>query len=1644
MSDLATQLLDSSNKLSAERFQDWKQKCINKALGFDAYDILTQEETEPTLSTTPTSEELRALRDFRSRKSKIAGYIRDTLDAGHLALIANIPANDAPGIWDILLAHFESKDTNSRLVAMQELLALRMRDAGHESENFSTYGARCVSASNRLRNLLPEGASMSAAVASANGTIATPAILNPGFTATNLVNELAIGMIIIGLGSTPEERQLKHTLTHKTISTVEDIMVELQKADNLVRSDNIAAGSTTTEALAAKVRGKPKSDIMFICSIHGKNRSHKTDDCNVVRRQKKEATDAKFKKVEVARKGKERQRANAADDEDESSEEEAVAMAQVAHMASPPRRRQSSIDSADTTWNPDSGATSHMTPHREWIRDMVPCNVGVRLANNDVVWATGRGSVVFNPSINGKPAESVVFSRVLYVPDLQNNLFSVLSAVRHGKLKVVIEHDQLVFSKDDNVMFTGSIRRNTGTLDGTTLSNNEHAFVARVSRSLLHQRLGHIGKDRLNVLVRKQLADGVIVETNTDVPDFCEHCIAGKQHRDPFPHSSEHRSHELLGRIHSDLHGKLPRTLSGFQYWVTFIDDFSRFKRVYLLKKKSETFVAFQQYVAEAERQLGVKVKELRDDKGGEYMSNEFKDWCKDHGIKRQRTTKATPSQNGVAERLNRTLAEGAIAMLNQAKLPEGFWGQAVVYLANILNATPSSALSDTTSFEVWNRRKPDLSAYRTFGCRAFVHIQKKERTAFGSHTRPCVFIGFEDGFKGWKVYDPKAKKVIISRDVIFDETTFPGLSTKDVDAQQQPIGISELWPYSTDSTDEDKDDGDMNDEAPPNPPEVPPQNHPGPPEHGPDPDLRPPTPPAGTPSNTSDGFSSDWEDDKNITGQPRTVVTPPRPPHEDPFTPQKQEDPGPSRQHAQRQGIRAESPQSPSTPSYAEALRSPPPPVQQPPPIRIPALNLNTPASRADRQAPLPAQGTRPIRQGRVQDYYTLQGMRRRGTAPVPRRQVVQVEDEEIEGRDVVIGNRNAAEDVRQGGANEQMADRGGERMGQRPPSVEPPPVEQQIESPVAAQAPAPADSSDSDEASIDNALKTTSIIESVNFVYDICDEYVSWIDGYGIACDLAIEKAFGAAVRPKDAPRSFKEAMSSPDHEKWMEAAQIEIDALIANGTWELVKLPDNRKAIGSRWVFLVKRKADGSIDRYKARLVAQGCGQRPGIDFDQVFAPTARLAALRTILVQAALAGEHIESIDISNAYLNGELEKEYEVYMRQPEGFEKDGPNGEHWVCRLVKGLYGLKQSGRLWYHKLGKTLAKLGFTQIKSGPSIYIWETEGVRVILPVFVDDVTIVSRSKRKIVSIKERLGQEFKIKDLGPTSYLLGIKIDYDRPNRCLQLSQRQYILDMLARFNLTDCKPVATPMEPGIQLSKALCPSTSQETEEMRRVPYMNAVGALMYLAIGTRPDIAYAVGKLAQFNTNPGPRHWKAAQHLFRYLKGTLDLKLTYRRDESTISSEAFVAYSDADHAGCIDTRRSTTGYVIKMGTGVVSWSSKKQAVVALSSTEAEYIAAVTAGQEILWMRELMQELHFDVGAPSRLMMDNQSAMATIQNPEHHGRMKHVEIRHHWIRDEVRRKTIEVQYIPTEQMTADILTKALPRVLVERHRLALGVM
>ena len=1099
-----------------------------------------------------------------------------------------------------------------------------------------------------------------------------------------------------------------------------------------------------------------------------------------------------------------------------------AAVAEFAGKASAVSEHEANSTSSNVfDWNADTGATSIMTPHLNWIRNYTPYRVPIKLADNRIIYSEGVGSVVFRPTINGHISRDVEFSRVLHVPALRNNLLAVLYLTRFKGFTVHIESHSMKFIRNNTVLFTATINsEGIGYLDGTTIDNSENVQLVStlpLDLTLWHRRLGHLNHDSIKKMLRHDLVTGLTLNSEAKPDPVCEPCLAGKMHANPFV-SSDSRSTELLELIHSDLHHTGVTSHGGYNYWITFIDDYSRFKAVVPLKRKSDAFDAFKLFKAFAENHTGKAIKKFRCDKGGEYMSNEFIDFLNASGIAKQYTVRNRPQQNGVAERANRTLAERITAMLEESGLSKRYWAECLAALVHVLNCCPTVIVNDATPYEIWHKKKPDIGHLRVWGCVAYVHVQRDKRSSLGSHMEKCIFIGYPEGYKGWKFYNPKTKKVVISERADFDERyTYDGAPIQTKDHYIPEPSYKELIPIP-------------------------------------------------------------------IVDEP-AVAEPP----------------------AQQNPI----------------------PVNDHEPVPVPV--------------PVPAPDPEP-------------------------EEIIQEEVEEVDNRPLAV---------------------------RRPRRIVQPPGEWWV-----IRNPVPA-------------------ISDSDFEEDDDDE----------------QQAFVAAGEVE--PSSYTQAVKGPDATKWNEAMLAEYNAHLTNGTWTIVKLPPGQLVVASKWVYRIKHNADGSVERFKARIVAKGFTQRPGIDYFETFASTMRHATIRIVLALAAIEDLHLRSVDISHAFINSDIDAE--VYMAQPCGFVQQGPE---YVCKLNKSIYGLKQSPRLWSEKLGSAMKELGFTKAYSDPSLYIYDRDNIKVIVPVFVDDITLACKSNEALDKFVVELGTYFKLRDLGSTSLLLGVEITRNRASRTIYLSQKQYILNKLHEFDMTDCKPLGTPMLPGLKLTSEQCPQTSDEKAEMQNIPYINAVGSLLYLAILTRPDIAYAASVLARFNSNPGIAHWKAVKHLFRYLKGTVDLKLAYGPDPSN-GNDRFITYCDADHGGNKDNGKSTTGYMVKLGSGVVCWSSKLQPIVTLSTTEAEYVAGVAAGKEICWVQNLLSELGYGASMPAKLYNDNQSALSVAKNPEHHGRMKHLDLCFYWLRDKVQSNTIQPLYLRTEDMPADLLTKALPKPQVLKLRSMMGL-
>jgi hypothetical protein len=502
---------------------------------------------------------------------------------------------------------------------------------------------------------------------------------------------------------------------------------------------------------------------------------------------------------------------------------------------------------------------------------------------------------------------------------------------------------------------------------------------------------------------------------------------------------------------------------------------------------------------------------------------------------------------------------------------------------------------------------------------------------------------------------------------------------------------------------------------------------------------------------------------------------------------------------------------------------------------------------------------------------------------------------------------------------------------------------------------------------------------------------------------------------------PRSYREAVEDPDLGlDWLEAIQKELDALEAFKTWEEADLPEGRKPVSSRWVFAIKRASDGSVSRLKARLVARGFTQQHGVDYEETFAPTVRYDSLRLILSLAASKDLEVHQLDIENAYLAGKLEEE--IYMTPPDGMDSRGK-----VYKLKKSLYGLKQSARVWNQHLTDFLINKGFRKLEQDHSV-LMSGKGVEdpdgVIIPVYVDDMLIVSKRIEKINATKEMLEGEFKVKDLGEVRTILGTLVHRNREERKMTLSQKIYSRNVLERFGMLQSNPVSSPMDPGM-LKNLDVPGNGLEGPTKERNQYQQAMGCLIYLAVCTRPDISFAVSRLSQYNQDPKDVHWKMLQHLFRYVRGTVDLSLEYSGEKG------LVGYTDSDYGGDVVRRKSTGAYLFLFNGGPVSWASKKMKTVATSTMEAEYMAMAEAAKHGIWMNRLLISLGTERQRTGALILaDNRAALDLSKNPEQHSRSKHIDIRHHFVREQVALGSVEFEQISTNDMLADGLTKPLP--------------
>jgi len=475
-------------------------------------------------------------------------------------------------------------------------------------------------------------------------------------------------------------------------------------------------------------------------------------------------------------------------------------------------------------------------------------------------------------------------------------------------------------------------------------------------------------------------------------------------------------------------------------------------------------------------------------------------------------------------------------------------------------------------------------------------------------------------------------------------------------------------------------------------------------------------------------------------------------------------------------------------------------------------------------------------------------------------------------------------------------------------------------------------------------------------------------------------------------DVPNSYSEATSPENIDFWMPGIAKEENSIRENKTFSLVERKPNMHVIPCRYVF---RKRNGAP---KVRLVAKGYRQVQGMEYVETYAPVVSLSAVRCFLAYVAHLDLECDQMDVVTAFLNGDLEET--IYMDVPQGFSD--ASTENMVCLLHKAIYGLKQAPRQWHAKINSFLIDdLQFRSCSYEPCLYIRHKSDSITIIILYVDDLLIAGSDRAIVRNVKYEFAERYKMKDLGQASEFLGINITRNRSDKAIQISQSSYIDKVLDRFHMSDANTSPTPM------TSAPLIDNGQSQGSMTHFPYRQAIGSLMYVMLGTRPDIAFSVGCLARYSENPQPDHWTAVKRILRYLKGTRNCTIQYG------GSGLFeaIGYSDSDWAGCHESRKSTEGFIFLIGGGAVTWRSKKQTVVAMSSCEAEYIAASSGSREAIWLSRMLGELTGTFSPKSiTVLIDNQGAIDLTNSSSINSRNKHIDIRYHFVRNAIKEKTV----------------------------------
>ena len=1074
------------------------------------------------------------------------------------------------------------------------------------------------------------------------------------------------------------------------------------------------------------------------------------------------------------------------------------------------------------------------------------------------------------------------------------------------------------------------------------------------SAELWHSRLGHPGA---NILEEMEKNGSIKVLPQKDPQKICEPCEFGKSHRSARhkgPGSRATRPFELL---HTDMWGPIrPTAPGGLGYAILYVDDFSRYRKVYLIKRKSDAASTLQQYITEFPAKRQERIGRIRADSALEYTSGTFKELCDAKGITQEFSAPYSQWQNGVAERSWRTLGDKTRAMMIASGLPASFWGHALIHATYLVNISPTTAVSGySCPFEAFYNRKPDFTYLKVFGAAAYAHVDKRAgRTKLAHRAKKGFYLGVSEDSRTAQVWMPDTGFTVATANVRFDERG----------NKYGPTGAT------FDLLEQDEEEEAAAPAAKPTP-------KPAAPAAAPPRVTRSKEPAAAAAAPAPPPAAEEDADDMEEILLPQPGVAPEMGEPSTPLglDPEPEFDPTAMKKRAEGRQLALKYPEgwlAGRISRYRLSQRK----GQY-------DLRFSADAGKQIRTHDLPANQYNTSPEAEIYSWFLVKRAKKATTPTAPNLPNVTAEGEKL-----------ASES---GGAA--YADLSGDTFGFNfsdnfyDPEAESAATEEAWTSP------------------------------QRNFKEN----------DFTLAAVAAMQLPAAAD------PLSYTEAVRSPFRREWEEAAREEYDSLLAHKTFSLVPLPAGRKAVGSKWVFKTKRNAEGRVIRYKARLVAQGFSQKPGVDYvpDELSAPVARMDSIRTTLALAAHYNWTVLQMDVDTAYLNADVTED--IYMRQPQGFIQQGRNGQDLVFKLHRSLYGLKQSAFNWNTTISTYFAELGFLATPADPCVFSAEKGDTIVIIVLYVDDLLITGNQDSALNTVKGQISSRFKMKDLGEVSNLLGMNVTRNRQEGWLKIDQERYIQDILKRYNMESCHSTTTPATPGEILTKEDCAAEGQQLDPTTH-PYRSIVGSLMYAGHVTRPDISNSVRILARYLESPGEKHWAAAKKCIRYLAGTKSLGITYRRG-SVGELPKLQGFSDANWAGDLDNARSTTGVVFMLAGGAISFTSRLQQTVARSSMESEYMALYEAAQTAQQLRQLLTHLGVEQPSATEIFEDNE-ACATIANPKSYTRRsRHIDVRFHFTREAVENGIIAISMVSTDDQLADLLTKNLPAPRLSKLRSAL---